>query len=50
MTIDHSWEIEYQANNIVLVEIRPSDHKKAKDDTVRVRRGDYAHVDEALQA
>ena len=50
MIIDPNWEIEYQPNNVVLIEVRPSDHKKAKGDTVRVIRGYYAHIDEALQA
>ena len=50
MIIDPNWEIEYQPNNVVLIEIRASDHKKAKGDTVRVIRGYYAHIDEALQA
>lgn len=50
MIIDTNWEIEYQPNNVALIEIRPSEHKKAKSDKVRIVRGYYAHVDEALQA
>jgi len=50
MRIDDNWKIEYQPNNVVLIEIRGSNHKKAKKDKVEVVHGYYSYIDQALQA